>query len=754
MERMGIWAEPERIDVPSSVVRTKNPKSRTSTAAAARSPAAQAWLLNRAPYKSRSSASSSAAAVSRAVSGPSKVGRDANRASNDPPRLASSSSPPPGSAAKAHADRQPRAPAEPGQDPDLEVIDLTGDDNANEEDPNDHDLKVDHDGKEAAAEGEEEEEEGLAGEEGKAAREDSKFNDDDDNNGDDDDDDSDDSLDPPLLAPRRVATVARPKDRARRDDPGSGPLRGELNSSSAPTRDGAGSFRQDRETPSSPPRAVKMAMKSRFATKTMATTFSPGGPSRRKGAAPSAAVPVPVAAPPATDPPVHPAFFRDPNPASLVDVYHEFCGLGRFASPSLPGGYERKYELKRKETGRDPLGGAVYPQYRVVRRVLALAREESHGFVTVEEQMERMEEEWKHSGRPFWLHFHELTKHMGAAGRVPFAAHAREIQPSSPPKANKLKSDGPYPPPGSASRPKRGGASAADAGEAPARAKRLRRPATDSGAIGGPKAPPTPDSRVPIGPVRDPNQNAYVEETSFLFHDPLDVGGDHPLEVGVSAAYLKPLPPPAPLPTFPSRLQCEWSVLPGDERVVEVNFRNHPTIPAADRQFFAELAERNDLVLIAEGILPNSWTSDFVLAHTRRILGDHVNDKIRRFDRDPDGGEWKECEDHVSMHVDDYFRYLKQVSAVRDAPRNQPDSRRASHTDDDLIFSYVDPRSNETISVNVNDTTFYMIDVEMYESLPQLDDKFKMDFKMQECLPGGDLDLMRAVRRSVMSCSS
>jgi hypothetical protein len=97
-------------------------------------------------------------------------------------------------------------------------------------------------------------------------------------------------------------------------------------------------------------------------------------------------------------------------------------------------------------------------------------------------------------------------------------------------------------------------------------------------------------------------------------------------------------------------------------------------------------------------------------------------------------------------------------ASEEDPPKSREDRRGAAVSPEataaaavDPTFTYVDARTREPVTVDVNDTTFYMIDIEMYEALPDLDDKFRRAFKLEDFYPGGELDLMKAVSKRVRS---
>jgi hypothetical protein len=436
-----------------------------------------------------------------------------------------------------------------------------------------------------------------------------------------------------------------------------------------------------------------------------------------------------------------PSFFKDPSPGSVAEVYFELRCEGRYAG-DVPGGggYEEYFRNLKRELGHDPIGGHYYPQFRVAKAIAAIVQDSG---APAAEELQRLQDEWEATGRPFWEHFYDkATRDLGVPLRkVPFTASGAS----------------------SALRELGGAAAGAAAADAPGKRSARRGGAAERAAV--PPAPP------------DPRQEAYVEETAFLYHDPLKPRQD-PLEAGVADEDLRPLPPPPPLPGAPAGCECAWSSREdGDGRFVTVDFRRHAAVPAADRDHFARLAERDDVVLVAEGVLPGTWTHDFVLGHVRRNFASRPFYKFRRFDRLPGSGddhdEWTEADDHAAMRVDDFLAYVRLARAVRDGPgsgaggaaasaseeedptKSREDRRGAAVSPEataaaavDPMFTYVDPRTREPVTVDVKDTTFYMIDIEMYEAVPDLDDKFRRAFKLEDFYPGGELDLMKAVSKT------
>jgi hypothetical protein len=102
---------------------------------------------------------------------------------------------------------------------------------------------------------------------------------------------------------------------------------------------------------------------------------------------------------------------------------------------------------------------------------------------------------------------------------------------------------------------------------------------------------------------------------------PKNAAGSQPNYVGEIAFMTKELQTLLPLPQAPARalnercleLHCKWSIHPMCERIVIADFRMCDTVPYPDRHFLAELVQRDDIVVLAKGVLPNSFRKEFVL---------------------------------------------------------------------------------------------------------------------------------------------
>lgn len=232
----------------------------------------------------------------------------------------------------------------------------------------------------------------------------------------------------------------------------------------------------------------------------------------------------------------------------------------------------------------------------------------------------------------------------------------------------------------------------------------------------------------PIPLEEDPN-NHYVEETAFLYHDPLPV--TNAFEQGTET--LNPLPPPPGRPSIPKDLVGGWTY-DDESRVLRGVYTDIQHIPSQDRQFLLEIMERDDVTVITEGLLnmidPRKYNFKYLVNEMR----DSTYHKFRRFARfvDEQGvASYNECNGMVSMKPSEYVRYLERRNKARGG--ELPDQK--------MVYSE-GTRSQEE---NEEDVVLYMIDVEMSTYLKGLDDDFKRGFKVPDVLPAGSSCLLNNV---------
>lgn len=448
-----------------------------------------------------------------------------------------------------------------------------------------------------------------------------------------------------------------------------------------------------------------------------------------------------------------PSFFNNPNPTDLVELYREFCGLPPHNDSAIPGGYRVWSECRRRETGRAPVSWRQYPPYRVARaltqRAEAEAREAGHDDpLTV---FARWNAEWQESGHPFWSYFAALS---GSKGKVPFQSSPLPSTPKAKARTTPARAK--------AIRP-------VDLARSPVRAKRgtplldqnpvlesgVKRPRHSVRASTASRAGtvlPKMDggtARPIFRAVPDPHPH-YVEELAFLFHDPPELAPRNALEEAVRD--LEPLPRPAfDVPTIPEELQGRWSYDP-ETRVLLGNLEDLDPVPQNHLHFLYDHMNDDDISVITKGCIDLShWDFGRIVSDVATEFQNRPYHKYRQFDRQPDGS-WREQPHFFAMYVLDYVRYLELVRA---APPRTPPVLEDDNGEDDpdgatpeatCRFEFRDPETRASKVIHdVRDAAIYMVDIEMTTYISNSERRFKRDFKLQDVLPGGGLDLMHAV---------
>jgi hypothetical protein len=221
----------------------------------------------------------------------------------------------------------------------------------------------------------------------------------------------------------------------------------------------------------------------------------------------------------------------------------------------------------------------------------------------------------------------------------------------------------------------------------------------------------------------------YIEEQAYLFHDPSTLA--------VSADNLPPLPAAPPL-VIPTTTECKWA-FNEESRVLLVNFNGIDRVSPGDKRAFAEMLQRDDITVVAEGLLEGMNPKLLSLDYMAVAVKDHV--RVRRYKRDTSGDyvTYEEKKGHLSMKLSDFLIYLEQ----RKKSLN-PDHSGKTET----VFSFTD-RELKKVNVDVTDP-LYLIDMDMPNRLPYLHQELKKALKMPEILPGGEWCMMHQVLCSTL----
>jgi hypothetical protein len=218
----------------------------------------------------------------------------------------------------------------------------------------------------------------------------------------------------------------------------------------------------------------------------------------------------------------------------------------------------------------------------------------------------------------------------------------------------------------------------------------------------------------------------YIEERAYLFHDPpMPDTGIRRREEAVTADNLPPLPDAPPV-VIPTKTDCKWTFCE-ESRVLLVNFNGVDKVSPADKRAFAEMLQRDDITVVAEGLLEGITPGLLSLEYMAGTVKDHH--RFRRYKRDSSGDyvTYEEKKGHLSMKLSDFLEYLKQRKQALNPSRNAKT---------DTSFSFMD-RELKEVKVDVTDP-LYLIDMDMPNRLPHLFAKFSQAVKIPEILPGGE----------------
>ena len=95
-----------------------------------------------------------------------------------------------------------------------------------------------------------------------------------------------------------------------------------------------------------------------------------------------------------------------------------------------------------------------------------------------------------------------------------------------------------------------------------------------------------------------------------------------------------------------------------------------------------------------------------------------------------------EVDGFLRMKISDFIDYLEKRSKIDDK--------------DDPNFTFSTFDKKDDVTVNVNDTGLYMVDLDVVKLLPRCYDNFMKTFRLTSLLPGGDHCMLNAVSTSIM----
>jgi hypothetical protein len=250
----------------------------------------------------------------------------------------------------------------------------------------------------------------------------------------------------------------------------------------------------------------------------------------------------------------------------------------------------------------------------------------------------------------------------------------------------------------------------------------------------------------PVVPHEKDPAREYVEERAYLYHDPPMPGkGIRHREQAVPAESLPALPEAPPV-EIPANTQCKWTFCE-ESRVLLVNFNGIDTVLPADKRAFAEMLQRDDITVVAEGLFEGMDPRLLTLDYMAVAMKDYH--RFRRYKRDTSGNyvTYEEKVGHLSMKLSDFLKYLKQRKKALNPGRSSKVETAFSFTNREL----------KQVNVDVTDP-LYLIDMDMPNRLPHAFAKFSQAVKIPEILPGGEWCMTNEVlgppllRLHIVSC--
>jgi hypothetical protein len=176
-----------------------------------------------------------------------------------------------------------------------------------------------------------------------------------------------------------------------------------------------------------------------------------------------------------------------------------------------------------------------------------------------------------------------------------------------------------------------------------------------------------------------------------------------------------------------------WSYEPIN-RIVRVDFTAvpaHQPLPIRDLKRVAQLMQRDDLVVITKGLTMQLSNPEKVERLLKYLGGsEHLFHKFRRFQRRNNGplypDSFDEMDGHVAMMPQAFVDYL--------------DHRQNGPVDATVTFQLL---NGACATVNVHDVLLYMIDADVPQLYPQLEQAYQNELRWNAIYPGGSLCMMK-----------
>ena len=220
----------------------------------------------------------------------------------------------------------------------------------------------------------------------------------------------------------------------------------------------------------------------------------------------------------------------------------------------------------------------------------------------------------------------------------------------------------------------------------------------------------------------------------FLYHQLSKADAPYVEEIMYHTPITEPMPPPWDFKFLPPEIEDDvvWDYKK-EQRIVKVDFSKVDRINKVHKVLLSELMERDDITVIAEGVLPLKLLDvENLLEMLQDQMGNNHYPKFRQFDRVEEGNNvsYQERDGYVSMKVTDYVHYLTILMGPE--PSTHP-------------FAYEAMDGTLVELEKSTDSIFYMLDVSLSVHLSGLLSELKSNFKMKEILPGGEWCMLHHV---------
>jgi hypothetical protein len=213
------------------------------------------------------------------------------------------------------------------------------------------------------------------------------------------------------------------------------------------------------------------------------------------------------------------------------------------------------------------------------------------------------------------------------------------------------------------------------------------------------------------------------------------------------------LPPGPLLPLLTDEQSCTWS-FDEENRILRATLKpGVETLSRKAKEYLLLMMERDDIAVVTGGLCRGLETSLWNLHCITSTSGEMYHHNFCRFVRMDAGdltdsemrqqSQYEEINEHMSMKVVDYFRYLEERRKLIESDGAKQGAERR--------MSYVNFVHKET-TLDL-DKVIYMLDYDIKRKLPLHYQNFKDNFSFPEIQPGGNMCATKAVSSRTLRSS-